>query len=60
MPVALAEMEQKSNIRHCGRSLRPVTMTGLRTLPTLDFLTSLTQNSFAAAAHILLQCSTYD
>jgi hypothetical protein len=28
IPVALAEMEQQSNVRHCGRSLQLVTMTG--------------------------------
>ncbi|MDG4648736.1 IS6 family transposase [Roseibacterium sp. SDUM158017] len=30
-PVALNKMEQKSNVRHCGRSLPPVPMTELRT-----------------------------
>jgi len=30
-PVALDEMEQKSNVRHCGRSLRQTQTTGMRT-----------------------------
>jgi len=31
-PVALDDMEQTSNVRHCGRSLRLSRATGVRTL----------------------------